>query len=395
MAGTREAREVEAQGLAEPGAHREAMAYYRECTLFTPLALRSVTTRNRVMLSPMCQYSAHDGMANDWHFAHIGARVVGGVGIAMMEASAVEPRGRITAWDLGIWSDPHGEALARIAAFALAQGALPGIQLAHAGRKASVMRPWEGRRPLELGDGGWAIVAPSPLPYASRHQVPHALEEGEIAEVVRAFAAGARRAREAGFRVIEIHAAHGYLIHEFLSPLTNQRTDRYGGDFAGRARLLLEVVAAVRREWPADLPLFVRISGTDWIADRPSWTVDDSVRLALLLGEGGVDVVDCSSGGLVAEQRMPVHPGYQVPIAERVKREAGVRSAAVGLIAEPEVAEEIVSNGRADLVVLARALLDDPHWTLHAARKLRAKVSWPLQYERASGVVDPRHAPRD
>jgi 2,4-dienoyl-CoA reductase-like NADH-dependent reductase (Old Yellow Enzyme family) len=352
--------------------------------LFRPLTLRSVETRNRIMMSPMCQYSAQDGLADDWHFAHLAARAVGGAGIVCVEACHVEARGRITKHCLGLWNDEQRDRLARIAVFIAAQGAVPAIQLAHAGRKGSVSRPWEGTQPLAATDGAWEAIAPSPLPFGNGTTVLRAMDDAAIAEVIAAFRQATRRAREAGFKILELHAAHGYLINEFLSSSSNQRTDRYGGSFENRARFLLETIDAIRAEWPTDLPLFVRLSVTEWVPR--GWDIEDTIRLCRILKErGDVDLVDCSSGGNDPAQRVPTHPGYQVPFAERVRRETAIATAAVGLISAPEAAEEIIANGRADLVTLGRILLFDPYWPLHAANTLKAKtVPWPLQYERAS-----------
>ncbi|HEY2413597.1 MAG TPA: NADH:flavin oxidoreductase/NADH oxidase [Pirellulaceae bacterium] len=351
--------------------------------LFQPLALRAVTARNRIMISPMCQYCANDGVPDDWHFVHLGSRAVGGAGIVMTEATAVEPIGRITPYDLGLWNDEQEAAFARIAAFIAKQGALPGIQLAHAGRKASHLRPWEGRRPLLKEEGGWDVVGPSPLPWAEGDLVPHELTVAEIAALVEKYRLSAERGLRAGFKIVEIHAAHGYLLHSFLSPLSNQRKDEYGGAIERRARLLIEVVAAVRSVWPAEFPLFVRVSATDW-ADG-GWKVEDTVLLARELGSRGVDVIDCSSGGTVPEQQIPNEPGYQVPLAEIVRRDAGVKSAAVGLISTATQAEEVLNRGQADLVVLGRIALWDPYWPYHAAKELGVKLEMPIQYAR-SGI---------
>jgi len=352
--------------------------------LLRPLKIRSVVLRNRVMMSPMCQYSAEDGLANDWHFAHLAARAVGGAGIVCVEASHVEARGRITKHCLGIWNDEQRDRLARIVAFVAAQGAVPAIQIAHAGRKGSVSRPWEGTQPLTAADGAWEAVAPSAIPYGNRTTALKAMGDNEIAEVLAAFQAATRRAREAGFKIIELHAAHGYLINEFLSPNSNRRDDGYGGSFDNRIRFLLETLDAMRLEWPIELPLFVRLSVTEWVAG--GWGVEDTVRLCRVLKErGDVDLIDCSSGGNDPGQEVPTFPGYQLPFAERVRKEADIATAAVGLISAPEAAEEIIANGRADLVALGRILLFDPYWPLHAAQRLHAKtVDWPLQYERAS-----------
>jgi 2,4-dienoyl-CoA reductase-like NADH-dependent reductase (Old Yellow Enzyme family) len=352
--------------------------------LFRPLALRSVIVRNRIMMSPMCQYSATDGLTDDWHFAHLAARAVGGAGIVCVEATHVEPRGRITRYCLGLWNDTQRDRLARIAAFIAAQGAVPAVQIGHAGRKASVSRPWEGTQPLRAGDGGWEVIGPSAVPYAAGLPTPHVMDEALIAEVTEAFRASARRAREAGFKILELHAGHGYLFHEFFSALSNHRTDRYGGSLDNRIRLLMETVDVVREEWPPDLPLFVRLSMTDWV--EGGWDLPESLELCRgLKTRGGVDLIDCTSGGNDPRQCLPIHPGYQVPFAERVRHEAGIATAAVGLISSPEAAEEIIANERADLVVLGRMLLYDPYWPLHAANALKAKnVIWPVQYERAN-----------
>jgi 2,4-dienoyl-CoA reductase-like NADH-dependent reductase (Old Yellow Enzyme family) len=352
--------------------------------LFRPIEFRSVTLRNRIVVSPMCQYSADTGVPDDWHFVHLGARAVGGAGLVFTEATHVEPRGRITPHCLGLWNNTQRDALRRIASFVAAQGAAPGIQLAHAGRKASISIPWRGNRPIAPGEGGWDVIGPSAIPFADGHPVPRAMDDGDIAQVLDAFRDATIRAREAGFEVIELHAAHGYLIHEFLSPLSNHRTDGYGGALENRARFLMETVDAIRREWPDDKPLFVRLSCTDWI-EGEGWTIDDSVALAkLLAARGDVDLIDCSSGGSDPRQRIPIHPGYQIPFAERIRREAGIATSAVGLLHSPDGAEEVLANGRADLVVLGRSMLADPYWPLHAARALRADgVAWPVQYERS------------
>jgi 2,4-dienoyl-CoA reductase-like NADH-dependent reductase (Old Yellow Enzyme family) len=340
--------------------------------LFRPLALRSVTARNRIMVSPMCQYSATDGLVGDWHFAHLAARAVGGAGIVCVEATHVERRGRITKFCVGLWNDAQRDALARIAAFVAGQGAVPAIQLGHAGRKASVSRPWEGTEPLAQDDGAWQVIGPSARPFKLGHALPREMDARLIAEVTGAFGAAARRAREAGFRIIELHAGHGYLLHQFLSPLSNVRSDHYGGSLENRARLLMETIVAVRGEWPPEFPLFVRLSMTDWVDG--GWDVDEAVALCRMLkARGDVDLVDATSGGNDPGQRIPVHPGYQVPFAERVRREAGIASAAVGLISSPEMAEEIVANDRADLVVMGRMLLWDPNWPLHAANVLKVR----------------------
>jgi 2,4-dienoyl-CoA reductase-like NADH-dependent reductase (Old Yellow Enzyme family) len=350
-------------------------------SLFSPLRLRQLEFRNRVFVSPMCQYSCRDGLATPWHLVHLGSRAVGGAALVIAEAAGVVPEGRISPFDLGIWSDAHAAALQPVAAFVREQGSVAGIQLAHAGRKASTGRPWEGGGPVSIEQGGWQVVGPSPLAFSDRYQVPHELSADEIAAIPRTFAAAAERALRAGFQVIEIHAAHGYLLHEFLSPLSNTRTDAYGGDFDRRAKLPLAVVAAVREVVPKELPLFVRISATDWV--EGGWDLQQSVRFAQQLKAAGVDLVDCSSGGLASNQQVQVAPGYQVPFAETIRREVGVATGAVGLITEPAQAEAIVASGQADAVLIARAFLRDPYWVRHAALELGAQSCWPSQYGRA------------
>ncbi|HZT73009.1 MAG TPA: NADH:flavin oxidoreductase/NADH oxidase [Terriglobales bacterium] len=360
--------------------------------LFAPLQLRGVVLSNRVVVSPMCQYSSRDGFANEWHLVHLGSRAVGGAALIFTEAAAVLPEGRISPQDLGIWDDRHVEMLARIVRFIHGQGALAGIQLAHAGRKASTRRPWDGRGMVPPEEGGWQPVAPSAVPFAPGDPPPAALSAGGIAAIVEAFAAAARRARSAGFDVIEIHGAHGYLLHEFLSPLANRRQDAYGGSFEGRTRMLQETVAAIRREWPEQQPLFVRISTTDWA--QGGWEVEDSVALARQLAAWGVDIVDCSSGGIVpledpASRTIPAGPGYQTEFAARLRREAGVATAAVGMITSPAQADHIIRSGQADLVVLAREELRDPYFPLRAARELGQAAAWPPQYLRAAPAGSP------
>ena len=352
--------------------------------LFRPITFRSVTVRNRIMLSPMCQYSAQDGTPNDWHFTHLGARATGGAGIVCTEAVHVAPRGRITAHDLGLWNDAQRDALARIAGFVARQGAVPAIQLGHAGRKASVGRPWEGTRPVPPSDGGWTTVGPSALAYADGWPIPTALDSAGIQAELDALAQATRRAFEAGFKIVELHAAHGYLIHQFYSPLSNDRRDSYGGSFDNRIRFLVESLDAMRSEWPADLPLFVRLSISDWV--EGGWTAEDSVRLCKLLkARGDVDLIDSSSGGNDPRQQIPIHPGYQVPFARQIRTETGLATGAVGLINAPDLAESIIANGDADLVLLGRGLLADPHWPLKAATMLKAQnVVWPVQYERSN-----------
>jgi 2,4-dienoyl-CoA reductase-like NADH-dependent reductase (Old Yellow Enzyme family) len=350
--------------------------------LFSSFRLRSVEFANRIGVSPMCQYSSEDGFANDWHLVHLGSRAQGGAGLVILEAAAVLPEGRISPADLGIWKDEHIPALARIAEFLHTQGARAGMQLAHAGRKASTWPPSKGTGRVLPGDGGWQPVAPSAIAFSPEYGMPAALDQAGIDAVVDAFRQAARRALQAGFDLVEIHAAHGYLLHQFLSPLANLRTDGYGGNFASRTRLMLEVADAMRCVWPERLPLFVRISATDW-ADG-GWDPDASVELARLLREHGVDLIDVSSGGIVANARIPIAPGYQVGFAARIRREAGIATAAVGLITEPEQANAIVAQGEADMVLLARAMLRDPYWPVQAAAALGERTSWPVQYLRAA-----------
>ncbi|HEX8180611.1 MAG TPA: NADH:flavin oxidoreductase/NADH oxidase [Pyrinomonadaceae bacterium] len=346
--------------------------------LFSVLRLRDVEFKNRIFVSPMCQYSSRDGLPNEWHLVHLGSRAVGGAALVVVEATAVAPEGRITPGDTGIWSDEQARAFQPIAAFIKAQGAVPGIQLAHAGRKASTDVPWRGGKPLT--EGAWQTLAPSALPFGN-FPAPHAMSVQEIAAVVAQFVAAAERSRAAGFEVVELHMAHGYLLNEFLSPLANERTDEYGGSFAGRTRLPLQVAAAVRRVWPAHLPLFVRISASDW-ADG-GWDLAQSIEFAGQLRSIGVDLIDCSSGGLLPGVKIPVAPGYQVPFAAAIRQQAGIATGAVGLITEPQQAEQIIAAGQADAVLLARAMLRDPYWVLHAAKTLGVDVQWPVQYDRA------------
>ena len=349
--------------------------------LFEPVRLGDVTLRNRIAVSPMCEYSAIDGMPNDWHLVHLGSRAVGGAGLVFTEATAVSPEGRISPADTGLWNDVQQAAWARIAAFITSQGAAPGIQLAHAGRKGSTQPPWLGGKAVPAGHGDWTPVAPSALAFAEDYPMPAALDAGGMAKVVADFAAAAARARMAGFRVVEVHAAHGYLLHEFLSPLSNQRTDAYGGSLENRARLLREVIAAVRREWPAPAPLVVRVSATDWV--EGGWDIDACVTLARWLKEDGVDLIDCSTGGNVAHATIPVAPGYQVPFAARIRREAGIATGAVGLITDAAQAEAILQRGDADLVFIAREFLRDPYFPRRAAAELGVVIAPPKQYGRA------------
>ncbi|HEY4270547.1 MAG TPA: NADPH dehydrogenase NamA [Candidatus Udaeobacter sp.] len=351
--------------------------------LFDPLSIRDLTLANRVVVSPMCEYSSTDGFVNDWHFVHLGSRAVGGAGLVFTEATAVLPEGRISPQDLGIWSDKHVEPLARVVRFIHEQGSVAGMQLAHAGRKASTYRPWEGNSAIPESEGGWKkVVAPSALRFADNYPMPQALSDDGIQEIIAAFAAAARRACDAGFRVIEIHGAHGYLIHEFLSPLSNQRSDAYGGSFENRTRFIREIVAAVRSSWPKGAPLFVRISATDWV--EGGWDIRQSVELARGLKQLGVDLVDCSSGGTVPHAEIPVGPGYQTAFAEQIRREAGIMTGAVGMITSPVQAEHIIATGQADAVIIAREFLRDPYWPLRAARELEQPISWPVQYLRAA-----------
>ena len=350
--------------------------------LFEPYTLRGLTLRNRLVVSPMCQYSSADGFASDWHLVHLGSRAVGGAGLVFTEASAVEARGRISPEDLGIYKDEHVEKLAQITRFIKAQGAVPGMQIAHAGRKGSTRRPWESPPgTVSPNEGGWIPVGPTTEPFAPNYPVPTALDEREIATILRAYADAARRALAAGFEIAELHFAHGYLVHEFYSPLSNTRTDRYGGSFENRIRLALEIAAAFRAVWPEDRPLFARISSTDWTPG--GWDIEASVELAKRLAAAGVDLIDCSSGGNVADARIPMEPLYQVPFAERIRRDAKVPTGAVGLITTPEQCEAILQRRQADLILMAREFLRDPYFPLFAAGELDAEISWPKQYERA------------
>jgi len=351
--------------------------------LFSPATFRSVTARNRIVVSPMCQYSATDGVPNAWHMQHLGARAAGGAGIVMAEATHVSPISRITPRCLGLWSEEQRDAFKPIVAMIEQLGAVPAIQLAHAGRKACTTPPWEGSKPIPPAAGGWVPEGPTAEPHAPGHTPPHALTAADIARVAAEFAASARRAREAGFRIAEIHAAHGYLLHTFLSPVSNTRNDEYGGDLAGRMRALMQVIDAVRTEWPADLPLFVRLSCSDWIEGGN--TVAEAVEIGRALkARGDVDLVDCSSGGLAQQTLPPLVPGYQVPFAEALRRDAGIATGAVGMITTPEQAEAVLAEGKADLIFLARILLADPAWPLRAAKALGAPVVLPPQYQRAT-----------
>lgn len=350
--------------------------------LFSPLIIKNTEFKNRIFVSPMCEYSSTDGFANDWHLVHLGGFAVGGAALVITEATAVSPKARISPGDLGIWKDEHIDKLKQIVDFIHSQGALAGIQLAHAGRKASHDIPWKGgKQILSDAEGGWKSLAPSSIPFTEAEEAPVELDKTGIEKVKYDFKAAAARALEAGFDVVEIHAAHGYLIHEFYSPLSNHRTDEYGGSFENRTKLLLEVVDSVKESWPVAKPLFVRISSTDWT--EGGWTVDDSTALSKLLKEKGIDLIDCSSGGNVATAKIPLRPGYQVEFAEKIRKEAGILTGAVGLITTPQQADEIVRAGQADAVLIARELLRDPHFALRAAHVLGHDIKWPLQYERA------------
>ena len=349
--------------------------------LFSPLTIKNITLKNRIVVSPMCQYTAEGGFATDWHLVHLGSRAVGGAALIIQEATAVSPEGRISAGDLGLWSDDHIPMLKRIVSFIHEHDAIAGIQLAHAGRKASFDVPWKGGKCIRESQGGWKPFAPSAIPFNEGDEIPFELTVEGIEKVKADFKSATKRAITAGYKVIEIHAAHGYLLHEFLSPLSNQRTDQYGGSFENRTRLLLEVIAEVQDVWPAENPLFVRISATDWT--EGGWTVEESVSLSGILKENGVDLIDCSSGGLAVQQQIPVEAGYQVRFAEEIKNQAGIPTGAVGLITEAQQAEGILQESKADLVFLARELLRDPYFPLHAAKELNVDLKWPDQYDRA------------
>ncbi len=349
--------------------------------LFTPFTLRELTFLNRVFVSPMCQYSSDNGMPTDWHLVHLGARAVGRAGMVMVEASAVSPEGRISPWDSGIWLDAHARAFQPITKFIKSQGSRAAIQLAHAGRKASTDRPWSGRNAVPPEKGGWQPTAPSAIRFAEGYPMPREMTQRDINDVVDQFASATRYSRDAGFDVVEVHAAHGYLLHEFLSPLSNHRKDEYGGSIENRMRLPLSVAGVVRETWPAQLPVFVRISASDW-ADG-GWDLPQSIVFCRELKRMGIDLIDCSSGGLVPHAKIEIGPGYQVPFSEAIRRDVGMATGAVGLITEPHQAEQIVATGKADVVLLARAMLRDPYWPLHAAEVLGADVAWPVQYGRA------------
>ena len=349
--------------------------------LFSPLTIKSVTLKNRIVVSPMCEYSSVDGFANEWHLVHLGSRAVGGAGLIITEATAVSPEGRISPDDLGIWKNAHLDKLRQIVSFVHAHGSIAGIQLAHAGRKASFAAPWKGGKQLDKNNGGWQTVSASAIPFYEGDEAPTALTAEGIKKVVDDFKAATQRALSAGFKLIEIHAAHGYLIHQFLSPLSNQRTDEYGGSFENRIGLLLEVTEAIQSVWPKDLPLFVRISATDWATG--GWHEDEASKLTGILKGKGVDLIDCSSGGLTTAQKITIGPGYQVPFAEKIKKENAILTGAVGMITEAQQAESILEKEQADLIIIARELLRNPYFPLHAAQQLGADIEWPVQYQRA------------
>ena len=349
--------------------------------LFSPLKLRDLTIPNRIFVSPMCQYSSSNGKPNNWHFVHYGSRAVGGAGLVITEAMAITPDGRISPDDLGIWSSEHAEAYIPLVDFIKAHGSTAGIQLAHAGRKAATAAPWLGGKPLAPDNRGWQPLAPSPIPFAPGHQTPREATADDLNKIIRQFTEATRHALTAGFQVVELHAAHGYLLHQFLSPLTNQRSDEFGGSLENRMRFPLQVASAVRKTWPDNLPMFVRISATDWV--EGGWDVEQSIEFCRQLKQLGVDLIDCSSGGLVADAVIPVKPGFQVPFATEIKNKLNIATGAVGLITDPEQAEQIIATEQADAVLLGRKLLSDPYWPLHAAQTLGANHLWPVQYERA------------
>lgn len=361
------------------------MATNNQAPLFQPLTIRGATLKNRIAVSPMCQYSSNDGAPTDWHLVHLGSRAVGGAAIVMVEATAVEARGRISPEDSGIWADKHVEPFSRLAEFVAGQGSLPAIQLAHAGRKACTEAPWLGGKPV-TGDRWWQAVAPSAVPFAPEYQTPKELTKSQISEIVEAFAQAAKRALRSGFQLIEIHAAHGYLLHEFLSPISNKRSDEFGGSLENRMRLPIMVADAVRAQMPDSMPLFMRISATDYAPDG-GWDLQQSVALSKQLKTHGVDLIDCSSGGQLLHAVIPMGPGYQVPYAETIKKEAAIMTGAVGLITEAHQANDIIAKGQADIVLLARELLRDPYWPLHAAHALQVDVDWPPQYSRAKPKI--------
>ncbi len=349
--------------------------------LFSPLKIRDIEFKNRIAVSPMCQYSSENGMPTDWHFVHLGSRAVGGAALVIMEATAVSPEGRISPDDAGIWNDEQADAYKRITSFISAQKSVPGIQLAHAGRKASTYSPWKGKGGVDVKDGGWQTIAPSAIPFASDYPLPKELDKEEIKKIINQFKSAAGISVNAGFQVIELHMAHGYLVHEFLSPISNHRKDEYGGSLENRCRLALEITKVVRDSIPNGTPLFVRISSTDWMKD--GWDIDQSVQLSKWLKELGADLIDCSSGGNVNDAKIPAGPGYQVSFAQRIKKETGILTGALGFITSPEQAENIVRTEQSDLVIMAREMLRDPYWPLHAAKRLKSDIEWPKQYLRA------------
>ena len=350
--------------------------------LFDPLTIRNVRFRNRIFVSPMCQYSSDDGLPNDWHLVHLGSRAVGGAGLVMVEASGVSPEGRITFWDSGLWKEDQARAFTPIAQFIEERGAVAGIQLAHAGRKASTDKPWNGGRVIKEGPHAWTPLAPSAIPFREGDPAPREMTKRDIDKVIADFEHSADLARAAGFRVVELHFAHGYLMHEFLSPLCNHRNDEYGGSLENRMRLPLRIAECVRERWPAELPLFVRISATDWA--EGGWDIQQSVEFCKRLRQLGIDLIDCSSGGAVAHAKIELGPGYQVPFARAIRHEANIATGAVGMITEPKQANEIIANGSADAILMARQFLRDPYFPLHAARELGVAMPWPVQYERAA-----------
>jgi 2,4-dienoyl-CoA reductase-like NADH-dependent reductase (Old Yellow Enzyme family) len=350
--------------------------------LFSPIQIRGVTSKNRIMFAPMAMYSLEDGIPSDWHLVHLGSRAIGGAGIVMAEASAIAPEGRVSLYDAGLWNDAQAEGWKKISAFVREHGSVAGIQLAHGGRKAAHTRPWEERRPLRAGDGGWPVVGPSPLAWAAGEPVPSQLTKYDIGRILDSFAAGARRAFKAGFNLLEVHGAHGYLMNQFLSPISNQREDEYGGDFEGRIRFCLELVDAVRSEWPSDLPLFVRVSASEWV--EGGWGIEDTVELAKRLKDRDVDMLDCSSGGTSPLQNISAFPGYQLPLSHTVREETGLPTVGVGLIYEAERAEEALQDGDADIIAIGRIGLWDPYWPIHAAVPLGVEPGLPVQYARSA-----------
>jgi 2,4-dienoyl-CoA reductase-like NADH-dependent reductase (Old Yellow Enzyme family) len=355
--------------------------------LFSPITIKDIRFKNRIVVSPMCEYSSQrDGYANDWHLVHLGSRAVGGAALVMQEATAVSSEGRISPGDLGIYLDGHIDKLHQITDFIYSQGAIPGIQLAHAGRKGSHTSPWEGGKQLPIKNGGWGCVSSSPIPFIEEEEPPIALDKNGIESILNDFGVAAARALKAGYKVLEVHAAHGYLLHQFLSPLSNVRQDNYGGSFENRIRLLLEVIASIRKTWPSELPLFIRMSATDW-ASSGGWDIEQSVKLSLILKNKGVDLIDCSSGGTLPHAKIPLGPSYQVPFAERIRKESGILTGAVGLITSAEQGEEILMKKQADLIFLAREFLRDPYFPLHAAKILGDDLQWPQQYERAKAKL--------